>query len=431
MAILTIANLLDAFRQAETEILNQQDIKHPTTIGTMYEGLTAEIVDRSIFQGLNLVVARNSFIKGCHKEFDVILAEGEGERIRYTDRYTFLPEQVIAIIQVRKNLYSKDIREGYEDLQFLSSYYNDENIPARIRRLARDAYRGIAVKEIPFINSETASLDEDLLWDTLLTEAILPARIVWGYNGFVSERNFRDSFYEFLKENVSSPEKMIGGFGPHNFPSLVICSKYTLLKQNGMPFICRVQQDNWWPFLSTSSYNSTYLFLETIWTRLAYRFDLSLDFGEDLNMEPATRFIDCRAKIVEGMTGWEFNYITVGDESLSENIEVIEWSPAFIDTIQFSVFNVLLQKNEIDLSTDTQIGELACNNGYSSLSELVDSLKSTNLVYTEGSKLKLVTDRCQCCFLPDGKIVAGENKSGRLTSWVDKYVESLNTKSGQ
>ena len=111
--IRTISDLLNEFIKKEVEILNEQDIKHPTTIGSMFEGLTEEILHQSLFEGLNLKVVKNSFISGCDTEFDILLVEGEGEQIPYTTRYRFLPEQVLAVIQVKKNLYSKDIKEGY------------------------------------------------------------------------------------------------------------------------------------------------------------------------------------------------------------------------------------------------------------------------------------------------------------------------------
>lgn len=52
----------------------------------MYEGLTANIVNKSLFKGLNLTVARNSFIAGSQTEYDIILAEGAGVPVRYSAR---------------------------------------------------------------------------------------------------------------------------------------------------------------------------------------------------------------------------------------------------------------------------------------------------------------------------------------------------------
>ncbi len=119
MQISSLADLLNEFVLAEKEILNQQNIKHPPTIGAMYEGLTKDVLEKSIFSELNLEVIKNSFIKGSNTEFDVMLVAGDGYKIPHTDSYTYDPQNVIVVIQVKKNLHSKDIKEGYRNLQFI------------------------------------------------------------------------------------------------------------------------------------------------------------------------------------------------------------------------------------------------------------------------------------------------------------------------
>jgi hypothetical protein len=46
--ITKIADLLNELRIAEAERIDQQQIKHTTTIGDMYEGLTASVLERAI-----------------------------------------------------------------------------------------------------------------------------------------------------------------------------------------------------------------------------------------------------------------------------------------------------------------------------------------------------------------------------------------------
>ena len=66
----SVSDLLNEFIKAEVEVLNIQEIKHPTTIGSMFEGLTEHILNKSVFSELNLRVIKNSFIIGCKTEFD-------------------------------------------------------------------------------------------------------------------------------------------------------------------------------------------------------------------------------------------------------------------------------------------------------------------------------------------------------------------------
>lgn len=424
MTIDTVADLIHEFVSAEKEILNKQDIKHPTTIGAMYEGLTAEVLSKSIFGGLNLKVVKNSFIVGCKTEFDVLLVEGDGEAIPYTDRFHFRPEQVIAIIQVKKNLYAKDIEEGYDNLKFLIDYFDDRNPEKFVGLMFRDSFRQICKKELMAYKLGELSENEEGIYHALWADTILPVRIIWGYNGFSSEYKFRDSFYNYLfNKRSTDPDNMIAGFGPHNFPNLIICGKYAMLKNNAMPFVAPVQSDNWWPFYVSSSHNPAYFFLETIWTRLSYRYELSSDiFGEDLKMEPATRFLDCRVQTLGELKGWEYNSRLISDKELKANTEALQWQPVTLDRTQYVIIEQLCNRGEINLDSDKDLERFVIEGNYLSLADFLSKLMATGLVYIENKKLKLLTDQCQCVMLPDGRSVAGENKSGRLTNWVMKEI---------
>lgn len=72
----SISELLETFIPAEVknieQTIDEYNISHPVTIGSMYEGLTKEVVNQSIFAGLNLKIITNSHIEGCKNEFDVV-----------------------------------------------------------------------------------------------------------------------------------------------------------------------------------------------------------------------------------------------------------------------------------------------------------------------------------------------------------------------
>lgn len=432
MNILTIANLLQEFVTTEVPMLNEQDIKHPTSIGTMYEGLTEAILNKTIFEGLNLKVIKNSFILGCDTEFDVMLVEGEGEQLPYSDRYKYKPEQVIAIIQVKKNLYGDDLENGYNNLRFLIDYFEDRKLEQYMIRLFRDGFRAACRKDITSFKSGDLSENEKLIFNTLKVEASLPVRIIWGYNGFKDEFNFRESFQEYLKTNLTTNVKdIIGGFGPHNFPNLIICGHLSMIKLNGMPFGSPVLQDGWWPFYATSSYNPTHFLLEALWTRLSYRFEnLPMEiFGEDLTVEPVKRFLDAKLQDLEEQKGWAYNYHASSRKSLKEHSSVADWQPVAIDDKQYVIINEIGQKGFIDLSTDDTLESYVIEDGtYTSLQNFLVQLLKTGLVFIEENKLKLLTDQCECVCV-NGQWFAGENKSGRLTNWGVKEIKKL--KSGK
>lgn len=426
--IKTISDLLDEFIKIEVEILNKQNIKHPPTIGHMYEGLTKNILDRSIFDGLDLNVVNNSFIEGCDTEFDVLLVAGEGENIPYTNCYKYKPSQVIAVIQVKKNLYSKDIEEGFNNLQFLIDYFEPDKMEDYIGRLFRNSFRGICNKDTTSFKNGELSVEEEYIYHTLMLEAFLPIRIIWGYNGFKSEFTFRKKFIEYLGKNLTTDLKDIKrGFSPLNFPNLIICDKYSMIKNNAMPFGAKLLSDLRWPFYGTTSFNPVKYFLEIIWTRLHYKYKNipTSIFGDDLTIEPIHLFLNGKIGKLEEKYGWIYDYTIFTEKELSSETDLEEWQPEQLDDTQHVIITELCRDGEIDLIKNNKLEKFVLSKGYNSLDEFISNLLSTNLVYIEKNKLKLLTDKCRCAILPDGRIVAAEDRSGRFSKWLQFEVEKI------
>ena len=148
----SIADLLANFipngiKEIEDQIAKEK-INHPVTIGSMYEGLTREVINLGIFKGLGLQVILNSHIEGAQKEFDLLLIEGDASKIAFSDRYICKPEQVIAIIQVKKNLYSADLKDAYNNLKAVIDYFENQKIQNYEFTLLRDGFRSICRKDI-------------------------------------------------------------------------------------------------------------------------------------------------------------------------------------------------------------------------------------------------------------------------------------------
>src|SRR3990172_12467034 len=128
--ISTVADLLDALKNQEAKLLDEQKITHAPTIGSMYEGLTKSILERALPSKLELRVV-SGFITNesgrISKQIDCMLVDGIGEKIPYTDNYRYDIENVIAVIEVKKNLYSDELDSAYKNLASSLS----ERIPSR------------------------------------------------------------------------------------------------------------------------------------------------------------------------------------------------------------------------------------------------------------------------------------------------------------
>lgn len=55
--------------------------------------------------------------------------------------------------------------------------------------------------------------------------------------------------------------------------------------------------------------------------------------------------------------------------------------------------------------------------------QLKSTLLDTGLVAMAGKEMELITDRCQPAVLRDGRFVAGEDNTGRMTRWLAKHLE--------
>ncbi|MDB5226389.1 MAG: hypothetical protein JWN78_582 [Bacteroidota bacterium] len=58
--IVTVSDLLEQFRDYALKKIgnDESDITHRTTIGNIYEGLTKELLNKSVFEGLKLKLSR-------------------------------------------------------------------------------------------------------------------------------------------------------------------------------------------------------------------------------------------------------------------------------------------------------------------------------------------------------------------------------------
>ena len=155
MDIYSLSDLLYALAKQENEVLKSYGIQHRPTIGNQYEGLTAEILNKSIFGDLHLTVARNSFIEGSNTEYDIVLADGTGMPVKYSERqFVFKPQQVLAVIQVKKNLYGAEVKDSYENLATIAPLYYGKSTEEYVCRWATTSVRNSLGKHVSAYKKE-------------------------------------------------------------------------------------------------------------------------------------------------------------------------------------------------------------------------------------------------------------------------------------
>src|SRR3982751_156837 len=119
----TVCDFLEQFKQYALNKIETEDnnIKHTVAIGDNFEGLTAELLGKAIFKDLNLKMVERSFIYNdsgaISDELDCLLVVGDGQKMSFANRYKYHIKDVIAVIQVKKNLYANDIDSSHHNLR--------------------------------------------------------------------------------------------------------------------------------------------------------------------------------------------------------------------------------------------------------------------------------------------------------------------------
>jgi hypothetical protein len=430
----TISDFLEQFRDYALKKIqtDEKDVRHRPTIGNIFEGLTRELLDKAVFRGLDLRIVENSFIYNdsgdLSDELDCLLVVGGGREISFTRQYKYHIKDVIAVIQVKKNLFGKDIDDSHQNLRSVIKVSEPRDAEAFVGKLHRDALRMLTSKLPPTPKRLERSTDrEKLIYHMLLMEAFYPLRIVMGYYGYSTELALRDGFAEKLRQIAEKGP--VHGYGPVSIPSLLICGDNAIIKTNGMPYAIPFTNNKfYWQLLTSTAGRPMLHLLELIWTRLSYKFEISSDiFGEDLEVEKTHPFISCMdRKIDEERWGWEYFYHYLGERQLSIPLENVPWMPVEIDFAQFSILTILQSGLTFNVEDDLNFGEFIRKEGFDKKT-FIQELLDTGLVFLDEGELGLLTQNLMMVWGDDDKIFAGENNSGQMENYFKKRSVDLGT----
>lgn len=424
--ITAVSQLLKGFMDEEREKLDDFSLSHGPTIGEMYEGLTSAIFNKAIPPQLSLQIVKgfiNDDSGTLTGQIDCMLVTGNGIPIPFTDNFKWHVKDVIAVLEVKKTLYSADLADSFTHLRDVidrySSYLSTTTSQAPVdTSFANHAFAQITGTVAPAW-SRIRALPSDLgqIYHALLVDQLSPVRIVLGYHGFQSELALRQAFVSYLSGNV-----MATGYGILSFPHLIICGENSLIKLNGQPYNGAMRSDLKWDFYASSKVNPVLLLLELIWTKLERLYGIGGFWGEDLQIEVLHPLLCASPASFGGLMGWAYGINDRTDDELREDSSLIEWQPNQIDIQQFTVLNRLGSERRIDTSDPEFIAWLISEG--KNPQKFVTSLVRTGLVARSGDLIQLTTEQLSCAALPNGQFVAAENNTGRLDRWIEKQTFS-------
>jgi hypothetical protein len=407
----TVANLLDAIAEREAKLIESAGIKHPPTIGGMYEALTAKVLGHALPTNQPLQVV-SGFIRGADGkdslEMDCMVVLGEVEDIPYSPKKR-VPKlsQVVAVIQVKKAITSKDFEEGHNNIKSVRAIAPDLAYATvgQVERAFETIARTPLVKPLACLSP----LQQTLV-DLLHAQLNSPSCIVLGYYGYKGHRTFREGLSKYLQTTIGIPN-----CGPMSLPDVVLNSEVAAVKNIALPWSAPLHGD-WWPVYMTARIKSPHaVLLEAIWTRLVFRGLLSGSvFGEDLDLEEwcmlaAMRFDSAKR-------GW---VLRVHDDEAVPEAPVVpqQWSPVELSLPQCGLVTQLCKSPDGSIVIDDLS---ACD----LIEADISYLNSHGLVGRDPRNAKvyrLLTQECRVVILSDGRFMAGDDNSGRLFRWVSEF----------
>ena len=184
--ISSVADFLSEFKEKALGRITEQDadIKHRPTIGNIYEGLTSNLLNKSLFKEMGLEIIQNSFVcndrGSISHEIDCIITAKKGKKINFTNQYKCHIKDIIAVVQVKKNLFAKDIFESNINLASIDEISQEQievdisngisDVPEHVYKLHEIAYTGITGKEYDRLNDTNSTYDERMLYHVLLKD---------------------------------------------------------------------------------------------------------------------------------------------------------------------------------------------------------------------------------------------------------------------
>lgn len=303
----------------EIKPLIERGIRHPRVLGDMYENITKEILEKIIFDDLDLRVVRG-FIENnegiLSKEIDCMIVVGEGISIAKTSDYIWNIDKVIAIVQVKKKMSAGVLEEGFLNLQ---SVYNISEINENLDMLFfEDSYMNIMNEKLPTKDELSEfSFEKKLVHSSIMKNSYMPPRILFGFEGHKTEKGLRECFYKYIDNN-----KNIKGYSVVSFPDLIISGDNSLVKLTGMPYVSKIGENYTWMFYGSYNKNPLLLLLRIILERLSYKFKKDFTGNTyDCDIEKIAPYLKA-TPIDNPKRGWKIGYEELNQRQL-ENYRAI------------------------------------------------------------------------------------------------------------
>ena len=415
--IKSLSELLRNIQAAEAERLNEHRITHGPTIGSMYEGLTKELVDKVLPPQLDIRVV-DGFIEGIDRKLspqaDILVVRGEGEQVPHTRSYIYPIQKVLAAFEIKKSLGGVALDDAMVKMgAVLELHRKGTELPGEEINL-QPAVRSFALTtgHWPQSDESAAKLRDGLpaIFDMFKLEQTAPLRIIWGYGGYKSEKSLRTGFVGRM--NAAADKS---NYGPMRLPSLIVAGENSLVKMVGQPYSSQMV-NGWWNILTSNAENPVRLLLELLWTKIGLAVGVNFPMDDTLNMERLAAFLAVRFHMKEKeVVRTEFQHIELTKKQL-QSLSTAEWSPD--DQGLNEVVLMMQAGRSIDIA-DEGLRRFSADEGFDLLQIVNGLVERRQLAWTSETTLRPTHATSIAAFSPDGSISMASNPD-LMGLWMNK-----------
>lgn len=417
--------------QGLKDIEPRLDNEHMPIVGSMYEGLTRELVTRSLFEPFDLRVKSGQiqFSDGRYSpQIDCMLVIGDGEKLPYTDNYVYKLRNVIAIFEVKKTLNQAEIQDALgkfakvSDLA-MSNFQQDRDKPDFITlvKIHKDAFRSVCRMAYPAnaMPDNLPAIESDI-FKLLFVDACTPLRIIFSFGGYTTEDGLRRG-YSAAFGKIEAKD-ILGS------PSLVICNDLSIVKANGMPFAPERPQKAGWDIYYSQSQLAIRNLINIIWHRITKIYAKDFLWLTDGKIYSHNVLMTYQGNNKQEITVLDHSTLRRNQLSKSE-----EFSPEpHLVSVEEYVILQMLHGEKLSISDDVEFLKALNNNihatsivaagigcpvrspAWDTMADLLQHLARTGLIAKQEDSLVPTTSRCVLLMTKEG-MFAGENRDGRFT----------------
>lgn len=385
------SELLQQFMAAERRVVEDIPMGHMPTLGAAYEAIIKEGINQqfAIPKGIGLKVVAGFISVGetmLEPQLDCMLVDGDGIRYGLTDQYIYPIEQVLCIVEVKKTLRKGDLLDAMDHLgaikraasDFLGTLIEEDRLTADLSAL-RIHYSQISGLVAPASVAEINRMQpkQGILFHSLLVDHLAPAMVILGFDGHRTEEGLREAFISILESRVGAG----GGFGIPSLPSLVLASEFSLVKANGMPYICKWSNNDWMAVASVRN-NPARMLLEIIWTKIGLHYGIAMPWNDGLDMESLYPLLTASPHVQDDAAGWRYELFERKEKTLRAR-PAVTWRPAEVSVAAMTTLNLLMMRGGFVREDDVGLSEYLLGNHGQTLEAVLAELIGTGYFMRE------------------------------------------------